>query len=101
EPSRSPWLAPRARPVLTSIKQRLLLPVAFRVAVRLGLLLLRLALALDGVPVHQLDRRRHDADERRALHRLVALAAAGRHLVLHPAELHRLAARRLQHELVE
>src|SRR5437867_12165330 len=79
--------------LLVSIEKRLV-PAA-------RLVLLAVALALDLVPVDQLDRRRHHAHELRPLDRLEALAAARRHVVLAAAELHRLAARRLQRELVE
>src|SRR5438105_2007000 len=46
----------------------------------------RSLLALQFVPIDQLNRRRHDADERRALHRLEALAGARGHFVLLAAE---------------
>src|SRR5262245_23057076 len=80
-----------------SIEQSLPVSVAFMllpipVAVRLALHLL---------PIDQLDRRRHHTHERRPLDGLEALAAAARLLILAAAELHRLAARRLQRELVE
>src|SRR5947209_495288 len=67
-----------------SLEQRLLVAVA----VALVLLVPGLA-ALDRVPVDQLDRRRHHADERRPLDRLEALAAPAGHVVLVAAELHR------------
>src|SRR5262249_37518825 len=68
-------------------------------AVGLGLVGLLWLLALDLVPVHQLDRRRHHPLEARSFDGLKTLAAAGDRLV--PAgELHLRAARRLDHQLV-
>src|SRR5207249_5009796 len=58
-------------------------------------------LPLDLLPVHQFNRRGHNAHKARSLHRLEALAAARGHVILVPAEFHRPAAAGLQHQLVE
>src|SRR5258708_10203630 len=83
---------------MRSIKECALLAISLRLAVAAIVLL---TLSLDSVPVHQLDRRRQHAHEVRPLHSFEPLAAARGHVVLRRAELHRLAAGRLEYELVE
>src|SRR5262249_43003441 len=57
-----------------------------------------LLLAFERVPVYQVNRRRHRGDERRALDRLEALAAARGRVVLAAAEFQRPAARGFHHQ---